>query len=56
MNMKLVEDLEQLLTEDVFSIYQKCMYKPTYEAYKAKMMEYVGDKNTLLIKIGRAHV
>lgn len=46
MNIKLVEDLEQLLTEDVFSIYQKCMYNSTYEAYKAKIMEYAGDKNT----------
>lgn len=46
MHIELIGNSEQLITEDSFAIYKRCMYKPTYEAYSSKMIEYANDKNT----------
>lgn len=46
MHIELIGNSEQLITEDSFAIYKQCMYKPTYEAYSSKMIEYANDKNT----------
>lgn len=45
MKIELIEDLERLLKEDVFNIFRQCMYKQTFEVYRDKIIEYIGDKN-----------
>lgn len=46
MGIELIENWEQLLTEEAFTIYQQCMYQHTYEAYRNKIIEYANDNNT----------
>lgn len=43
---KLIEKPEQLFTEDAYTIYRQCMYKPTYEDYRNKINNYMKNKNT----------
>ena len=35
-----------LFTEEAYNIYKLCMYKPTYEAYRDKMNNYLNERDT----------
>ena len=48
--MRLIEDPEWLNTEDAFAIYRQCMYKPTLEAYKNKIADYLKDPSTKIFE------
>ncbi|MDE7361630.1 MAG: GNAT family N-acetyltransferase [Oscillospiraceae bacterium] len=50
MHMQLIEKPEWLYTEDSFAIYRHCMYKPTFEAYKNKIADYLNDPNTRIFE------
>ena len=43
MKVVLCKDADWLLSEEAFSIYASCMYRPTYEDYKAQMKDYLSD-------------
>lgn len=46
MKVMLCDDIEWLLSDEAFSIYSFCMYKPTYEGYKKQMEQYISDSST----------
>ncbi len=45
MKTELCENRVWLLSEEAFSIYASCMYRPTYEAYQAQMEDYLRDSS-----------
>ncbi len=45
MKTELCENRDWLLSEEAFSIYASCMYRPTYEAYRAQMEDYLRDSS-----------
>lgn len=38
--------MDDLIKADIYDIYQQCMYKPTYDAYKNIISEYQSKKGT----------
>ena len=45
MNIKLIEKKESVLTQEAYTVYQQCMYKPDYNTYLRKINDYFNDKN-----------
>ena len=45
MKIMLCENADWLRSEEAFSIYASCMYRQTYEDYKAKMEDYLLDSS-----------
>ena len=43
MNTMLCEDAEWLCSEEAFSVYKHCMYKPEYKDFRAKMERYISE-------------
>ena len=39
----LCNNRDWLFSEEAFSFYSACMYKPTYEKYKERMEKYISD-------------
>ncbi len=46
MKVVLCGDTDWLLSKEAFSIYASCMYRPTYEDYKARMKDCLADPST----------
>ena len=46
MNIKLIDKKESVLTQEAYTVYQQCMYKPDYNAYVRKVNDYFNDKST----------
>lgn len=44
MHIVLNEKIDDLIKENIYDIYQQCMYKPTYDAYKNIISEYQSEK------------
>lgn len=45
MNVFLCADNDWLFSKEAFMIYSSCMYKPTYEDYKAQMKHFIADQS-----------
>ncbi len=45
MKVLVCEDADWLLSEEAFSIYDSCMYHPTYEDYKVQMKDCLTDSS-----------
>ena len=43
MEVILCRDVDWLLSDEAFSIYSSCMYRPTRQAYRARMERFVSD-------------
>jgi len=43
MEVALCRDMDWLRSEEAFSIYASCMYKPTYDAFKKRMESYASN-------------
>ena len=46
MNIKLIDKKESVRTQEAYTVYQQCMYKPDYELHKRKINNYFSDINT----------
>lgn len=46
MKIKMIDKKEFVLTQEAYTIYQQCMYKPDYNIYVRKINDYFNDKNT----------
>lgn len=49
MKIKLIEKKESVLTQETYTVYQQCMYKPNYNTYVRKINDYFNDKNTKIL-------
>lgn len=57
MNIHLIEQRESVLTQEAYTVYRKCMYKPNYESYKRRINDYFSDKNTkIFISLNEEHI
>ena len=46
MKIKMIDKKESVLTQEAYTVYQQCMYKPDYNAYVRKINDYFNDKST----------